>query len=153
MMHKYKDYWEAIVGDEVKESEMEEIVCEALEKLKWHCPELYYKALYCLHTVAFGEHFDESLAKKAVSEMLNVDGTVGEHWTFEQTSTLAEQQGIKCKADWYYVLNMLWSDYSNVLGSDVSMYARLAKAYVDDPDANKGKAFNTWFWKRAMKRK
>ena len=48
MMHKYKDYWEAIVGDEVKESEMEEIVCEALEKLKWHCPELYYKALYLM---------------------------------------------------------------------------------------------------------
>ena len=51
---------------EEKESEMEDIVCDALEKLKWHCPELYYKALYCLHTVAFGEHFDESLAKKAV---------------------------------------------------------------------------------------
>ena len=149
-MHRYKEYWEAIVGDENKENAMEEIVCEALEKLKWHCPELYFKALYELHTIAFGEHFDESLAKKAVSEMLNVDGTKGEHWTFEQTSSLADQQGIKNKADWYYVLNMLWSDYSKDLGSDSSIYAKLAKSYIDDPDAGKGKTFNIWYWKKAM---
>ena len=151
-MHRYRDYWEAIVGDENKENNMEEIVCEALEKLKWYCPELYYKALYELHIIAFGEHFDDSLAKKAVSEMTNVDGSSGEHWTMEQTNSLADQYGIKCKADWYYVLNMFWSDYSHILGSDVGTYAKMAKAYIEDPDSIKGKTFNVWYWKRAMKK-
>ena len=76
--------------------------------------------------------------------MKNVDGTCGEHWTFEQTSQLAEQQGIKHKADWYYVLNMLWSDFSDVYNGDLNMYIRVAKNYMHDPDASEGKVLDVW---------
>ena len=76
--------------------------------------------------------------------MKNVDGTVGEHWNMEQTDLIATQHGIKHKADFYYVINMLHSDFSKILGSDNSAYIKMAKAYVQDPDASEGKAFEIW---------
>lgn len=143
-MHKLKKYWEKVSADPVKITEMEEIVCEALEEVRGRCPRLFWDTAYKLHCVAYGRHFDEELAKKAVSKMKNVDGTCGEHWTYEQTSQLADQQGITQKADWYYVMNMLYSDYSEIYGSDINMYIRVAKAYMRDPDAPEGKVFDLW---------
>lgn len=89
-------------------------------------------------------YFDEELAKKAVSAMRNVDGTTGEHWSMEKTNPLAEQNGIKEKADFYYTMNMLYSDFSDVLGSEASTYVKMAKAYMHDPDAPEGKVFDIW---------
>ena len=86
----------------------------------------------------------EELAKKAVSAMRNVDGTTGEHWSMEKTNPLAEQNGIKEKADFYYTMNMLYSDFSDVLGSEASTYVKMAKAYMHDPDAPEGKVFDIW---------
>lgn len=143
-MHKLKKYWEKVSADPVKIEEMEEIVCEALEEIRGRCPRLFWETAYKLHCVAYGPHFDEYLAKKAVAGMKNVDGTCGEHWTYEQTSQFADQQGIRCKADWYYVMNMLYSDYSEIYGSDINMYIRVAKAYMSDPDAPEGKVFDLW---------
>ena len=100
--------------------------------------------MYKMHCAVYGPHFDECLAKKAVAKMKNVDGTHGEYWTYEQTSQLAEQQGIKHKADWYYVMNMLHSDYSEIYGNDINMYIRVAKAYMNDPDASEGKVLDVW---------
>lgn len=143
-MHKLKKYWEKVSADPVKIKEMEEIVCEALEEIRGRCPRLFWETAYKLHCVAYGPHFDEHLAKKAVARMKNVDGSSGEHWTYEQTSQLADQQGITQKADWYYVMNMLYSDYSEIYGSDINMYIRVAKAYMRDPDAPEGKVFDLW---------
>lgn len=143
-MHKLKKYWEKVSADPVKIEEMEEIVCEALEEIRGRCPRLFWETAYKLHCVAYGPHFDENLAKKAVARMKNVDGSSGEHWTYEQTSQLADQQGITQKADWYYVMNMLYSDYSEIYGSDINMYIRVAKAYMSDPDAPEGKVFDLW---------
>lgn len=41
-----------------------------------------------------GPHFDEEMARKAVSKMENVDGSRGPHWSLEETTTLANQHGI-----------------------------------------------------------
>lgn len=86
----------------------------------------------------------ENYRNTAVSKMKNVDGTIGEHWSMEQTNTIATQHGIDHKADFYYTINMLYSDFSKVLGSDSSTYVKLAKAYMLDPDADEGKVFNLW---------
>lgn len=63
---------------------------------------------------------------------------------YQLGSQLADQQGITQKADWYYVMNMLYSDYSEIYGSDINMYIRVAKAYMRDPDAPEGKVFELW---------
>ena len=143
-MHKLKKYWEKVSADPVKIEEMEEIVCEALEEVRGRCPRLFWDTAYKLHCVAYGPHFDEHLAKKAVSRMKNVDGTCGEHWTYEQTNQLAEQHNIKHKADWYYVLNMVYSDYGAAFSGDTGTLVKIAKAYMCDPDAPSGKVLDLW---------
>lgn len=55
------------------------------------------------------------------------------------------QYNIKCvgfnRWDLYYVMNMLYSDYYNVLGSDTAIYVKLSKAWFEDPDVSEGKAY------------
>lgn len=143
-MHKLKKYWQHVEHDEAKILKMEEVACEALEKLRWSCPDIFCDTAYELHKIAYGAHFDEELAKMAVSKMKNVDGTHGAYWTYEQTSQLADQHGIECKGDFYYVMNMLHSDFVEVLGNDTSNYVRMAKAYMCDPDAAESKVFDLW---------
>lgn len=144
MHRRYKEYLAAVAGNAEKEEEIKDIICAAVDKIKMYCPEEFWATVYKLHCVAFGPHFDESLAKKAVAKMRNVDGTVGEHWSMEQTNQLAAKHDIKEKADFYYVMNMMHSDYADVLGSDVGTYVKMAKAYMEDPDAAEGKVFCTW---------
>lgn len=143
-MYNYKEYFNKIAGDDTKEKKLKEIVCSAIEKVKHYCPEEFHKIMYDVHCVAYGPHFDECLAKKAVAEMKNVDGTIGEHWSIEETNTIAAQHDIKQKCDFYYVMNMLYSDFYNVLGSDSGTYIRMSKAYMCDPDAPEGKPFEVW---------
>lgn len=63
----------------------------------------------------------------------------------EQTTQAARQVGIQFASfnmyDWYYTLNMMWSDYSNVFGNDSNTYISLAKAWLNDPDVPEGKAW------------
>lgn len=153
MMKEIKQYLEEIDKYPDKKHHMKEIVCEALEKMKGECGDTFWKAVTKLHVLAYGPHFDETTAKMAVERMENVDGTHGEHWKKEDTDKLAMQYGIEQKCDFYYVMNMLYSDLSKVVRGDANTYAEIAKAlYFDDPDAPVGKPFKQWaalmMWKK-----
>ena len=50
--------------------------------------------------------------------------------------------------DWYYTLNMIYSDFAKTIGGNASMYVILAKDWIMDADAPEGKAFKYW---KAMK--
>lgn len=144
-MHKYSEYMDAISGDHHKEEELKHLVCDELKKYEKYCPEEFWSMIYKIHCIAYGPHFDETTAKTAVGRMDNVDGTKGEHWSFEQARSLASQHGIEQVADLYYAINMLYSDLSKVIGGEVGTYAKMAKAlYFDDPDMPKGKLFKQW---------
>ena len=120
-------------------------VIDAIEDMKDKDKYAYYKSFFTIHESIFGKHFNEELAKKAVSKMSNVDGTTGEHWTLQQTNSLATTNGAMFdKYDFYYVINMLYSDFSEVVGNDANTYFKMAKAYLDDPDASEGKAYCLW---------
>lgn len=84
-------------------------------------------------------------AEKAVENFKNVDGTEGAHWSVEQIDDVIRQYGIKCigfnRWDLYFVMNMLYSDYYNVLGSDTATYVKMSKAWFEDPDVSEGKAY------------
>jgi hypothetical protein len=77
--------------------------------------------------------------------MKNVDGTEGEHWDHEQTTNVARNNGIKFDTynswDWYYVMNMLYSDMCKIFGKDAGAYAKAAEAWLEDEDVAEGKAF------------
>lgn len=90
----------------------------------------------------YGEHFDEDLAKQAVSEMINAGGTTGEKWSKERTDEAARIVGITENLwDFYYVINMYYSDYNTVIGEDITMAAKLSKAFIEDVDVPEGKAY------------
>lgn len=91
------------------------------------------------------EHLTKQRAQEWVSGMKNSDGTNGGHWTMDQTKQVMKQRGIDCnEADFYAIMNAVYSDYSKVAkkyGLDnVDFYADIAKAWLEDDDAEDGKA-------------
>lgn len=86
-------------------------------------------------------HPPESI-KQAVSEMINAGGTTGEKWSKERTDEAARIVGITENLwDFYYVINMYYSDYNTVIGEDITMAAKLSKAFIEDVDVPEGKAY------------
>ena len=43
--------------------------------------------------------------------------------------------------DWYYVMNMLYSDFYPIIGTDTAMYIKMAKLWIMDKDVEQGKAW------------
>lgn len=132
----------------VSKKKVEKILDDYLRDLEERREEEYETLRYNVYVATFGEHFCLDSAHKAVHEMENDDGTFGEHWTIEQTTSVAEQQGIKFehfnKYDWYYTLNMMRSDYYNMFKDDTNSYIKLAKMWLCDKDVEEGKAFRYW---------
>ena len=89
------------------------------------------------------DEFDEATAKKWLADMHNEDGTIGGHWTIEQTNGVMRPSDVS-EMCWNIAMNMMYSDYYNVAlrhGVDnVDFYADMAKAFLNDKDAtHKGK--------------
>ena len=140
-----EEYWKYLQGNEQTTKNFFMAVVEAIEDMKERDKDAYYKSYFTVHESIFGKHFSEELVKRAVSKMVNADGTSGEHWSMQQTSALASSNGVNAnKYDFYYVMNMLYSDYCEVIGGDANTYLKMAKAYLDDPDASKDKAYCLW---------
>lgn len=77
-------------------------------------------------------------------EMQNADGSRGPHWTMEKTEEARNQRGIQCDPVKFYVaMNMMYSDYvkaaEKVNCSSMDFYAYMAKAFLDDKDAQPDK--------------
>lgn len=84
--------------------------------------------------------FTKEAAEYAVSCMENKDGSKGEHWSYSDTTDVLKDQGYDFKEpDWYFVLNMMYSDYYKSGRSD-DTYFELAHDFLDDKDAPEGKA-------------
>ena len=98
-----------------------------------------------------GDHFRESTkimefsredAEAWAAKMQNADGTVGPHWTMEQTTAVAESMGIQAPVvprwAWGVTMNMMYSDYYPVAVefglNRPEFYAALAKAFLLDKD-------------------
>lgn len=85
-------------------------------------------------------HFTKETAKFAVSKMKNKDGSEGEHWSYETTSKVLRNRGYEHnEADWYFVLNMIYSDYYKS-GRSEDTYIELACDFISDIDAPDDKA-------------
>ena len=142
-----QDNYEYIMSDWIN------IFDELLSDLKIENPKIEKIVMNDLYVSVFGEHFDMDTAYTAVSEMQNVDGTKGEHWDIDQTTSAAKQANIQFKKfneyDFYYAINMLYSDYYNIFGDDSNSYIQLATAWLNDPDVPEGKAWR--YYKKVVK--
>lgn len=83
-------------------------------------------------------------AESWVSRMKNADGSVGAHWPMEKTEQVRAQRGIHCDPVKFWVaMNMMYSDYCEAAkknnASTVDFFADMAKAFLDDADAEPDK--------------
>lgn len=83
--------------------------------------------------------FTEDDARRWTEHMENDDGSVGAHWTLEQTTAVANSIGVHVDPwIWFAALNMEYSDNFEVAqkyGLDrPEYYADLAKAFLFDED-------------------
>lgn len=101
-----------------------------------------------LYTFLYGSHFCESTAHEAVKGMENKDGSKGEIIPKSTTDEQAKRMGIVFihfnEWDWYYAVNMVASDYYGII--DQATYYKVARAWLEDLDVPRGKAFRYW-WK------
>ena len=84
--------------------------------------------------------FTEADAKRWTEHMENDDGSMGAHWTLEQTTAVANSIGVHVDPwIWYAAMNMMYSDYwesATRYGVDrPEYYADLAKEFLFDKDA------------------
>lgn len=97
-----------------------------------------------LYKDVYGCHFTKWLLEKALCCMENEDGTKGGHWTVEQTTMVARNNGISFdhfnEYDWNYTMNMIYSDYYGSVPNETSNYVKLARKFLEDKDAEEGKA-------------
>ena len=97
-----------------------------------------------LYKEVYGCHFNKWLLEKALSKMVNDDGTFGGHFKLDQTIMMARSNGIDFKTfneyDFNYVINMLYSDFYGSVPNETSTYVKMAKKFLDDKDAREGKA-------------
>lgn len=83
--------------------------------------------------------FTEDDARRWTKHMENDDGSMGAHWTLEQTTAVANSIGVHVDPwIWFAALNMEYSDNFEVAqkyGLDrPEYYADLAKAFLFDED-------------------
>lgn len=135
--------------EHVKEK-LDDYLDDYFKELK-HKDKEQYKRIKCdLYKILYGEHMNKEKALKVVSKMENTDGTQGEHWTFEQVESIVKQHSVPLTTyninDFYYVLNMLYSDFYKVLGGDTSLYVKLSRAWLEDEDVREGKAFRYYMY-------
>ena len=85
--------------------------------------------------------FTEDDARRWTEHMENDDGSMGAHWTLEQTTAVANSIGVHVDPwGWFAALNMEYSDNFEVAqkyGLDrPEYYADLAKAFLFDKDGS-----------------
>ena len=126
---------------------------------EWEEPEMRYDT-----SMHYGEHkpqqmqmgfavegddevmpFSQMTAEKWARNMKNDDGTTGPHWSIEQVKQVMAQKGVTCDPwEFYAALNAIYSDYGKVLkkhgvGDKLDIYIDMAKAFIDDKDAQPDK--------------
>ena len=69
-----------------------------------------------------------------VSKFKNEDGSTGAHWDYDTVAKVADSEGISDVNKFFYVLNMMFSDYYNPSFTDKD-YIRMAKQFCQDKDA------------------
>ena len=115
-----------------------------IQPIYYRYPEIYDEIEIDLYKEVYECHFNKWLLEKALSKMINDDGTIGGHFKLDQTIMMARSNGIDFKTfneyDFNYVINMLYSDFYGSVPNETSTYVKMAKKFLDDKDAREGKA-------------
>lgn len=139
-MTTYKEIVEKI-SKSASTADMEtltDLTSSFLESIKEKHPEV--EKLLMKIDLMLNPFFTKETAEYAVSKMKNEDGTDGGHWDYDTTTSVLKSKGYDFNpCDWYYVLNMVYSDYFSKDHPD-DYYFKLAYDFLKDKDAPVGKA-------------
>lgn len=139
-MSTYKDIVTKL-SDTATKDDMEkltDLTSDFLESIKDKIPEV--EKLIMKIDLMLNPMFTRETAEYAVSKMKNEDGTEGGHWDYDTTTSVMKSKGYDFHpCDWYYVLNMVYSDYFSKDQPD-DYYFKLAYDFLKDKDAPVGKA-------------
>ena len=139
-MAKYTEIVKKLAENATK-ADMEtltELTGDFLEKIRAKEPEV--DKLITKIDLMLNPDFTKETAEYAVSKMKNEDGTEGCHWDYDTTTSVLKSKGYDFNpCDWYYVLNMVYSDYFAKDQPD-DYYFKLAYDFLKDKDAPVGKA-------------
>lgn len=94
---------------------------------------------------------DEKTVEKWMRGLQNEDGTIGPHWTKEQTTQVMKQKNVDCDPmDFYIAMNMIYSDYYNAAKkanvNNVDFYVNMAKAFLDDKDVGAEDKLSAYYY-------
>lgn len=140
-MNSFKDivYKHGRSGNIEDMEHLTELVDDFVEEAREHHHDMVEDFLIQVDLL-LNPHFTKHTAEYVVSKMENKDGSTGEHWSKETTDKVLKAKGYDFNpCDWYYVLNMMYSDYYKSGRSD-DTYIELAYDFLDDKDGPHGKA-------------
>ena len=144
---KLQKMYESFKGDPKGPQVMQkavEVMDEHLQELKEVHPDKYKSLENKLYVAAYGYHFNQEMLSDTLATMINDDGSRAPKWTVAETSQVARNAGIAFtkfnEYDWNYTMNMIYSDYCEVLGENVMSYVKMANKFLNDKDAPEGKA-------------
>ena len=148
MEEEVKGYITKIINEGSPE-EMEtlrDLFEESLDDLRKYSEEDYKDIEMCLYEMAHGKTLTKEMAEEWVNNMMPPS-----KWDFATTSTVRKQQNITDidEVSFYVVMNMLYSDMSNVLGdgdsaASVANYVQATKDWLMDEDVAEDKLYNYW---------
>lgn len=135
-MHKLKHLMKEAATN--KPDKLAELLMEEIK-------EVNANFMYELDVLVNGEYMDWCLAEEAVEDMLHDNGKTGERFSKDTTNSHAKRFGFHEdeEADFYFVMNMMYSDYCLIVGEDENRYAEFAKKFIKDKDDLKVKLRNT----------
>lgn len=135
---KIKGYIDKIVENN-KEEDMEKLsdmLTEIIYKMKEPHYEKYKHYKMCLYELAYGKTVSDEMREEIVER-------IGEHWTLAETETVRSKYGYSdiLPNEFNVVMNMAYSDYANVFGDSLDLYAKFSRAFIKDEDAKEGKVY------------
>jgi hypothetical protein len=134
-------YVDKIVEKGNKESMemLDHVFDKAMEHIEECDEELYHKLCNKLYVALNGKILTEEKAKEIVKNMK----PYSTHWTLEETKQVQSKYGMTNirDIDFFVVMNSAYNDYKDLFDTDVEMYAKFSKNFIDDKDAKKDKVF------------
>lgn len=130
------DYIDKIISsdDRAKMEELRELYKSTIRYIKATDSEKYREIECKLYEILEGKRLNEEKAKQWVKSM-----KPEAKWSMEDVQSVKEKNNVEMPLiDFYVLMNMLYTDYHQVIGEDLNMYINLSKAWYYDEDAPEG---------------
>ncbi len=143
-----KSYMDKIIENGKQEDMymLGKIMIDLIYDLKTSKPYWYKNIEYSMHKIAVGHTIGEHFARKWVCSMQNKDGSVGGHWSYEETDSVKKQLNLNYDCwEFYAVMNYMYSLHCKQ-NADLNYYVELVKDWFEDKSATECKTLKFYIY-------